>query len=286
MLHEVRIKNNNIRCLQLKKRLYSASSRAVATAPSAPSPSSSSSRALLLHTSAVLNVESARKRQARLTRQKNLAKRAELQKKAAAVRPHVILGTVVGDDAKWAACDLARILVRPEELAPDAAPQRVPLPTASASASSEAEAGAGADETTAPASAEVRVPGALAFGLRAREQRMLFQHLPLLAADMHARREMGAQPRGRARRGDGWEGHADVTDMAAQHGAELARGAAQADALGRVVDLRNANAAGIAFEDRRRIIAAFSGAGRVNDTGRTEVQGACFLLVFSLACLA
>ncbi|KAI0299884.1 hypothetical protein BC826DRAFT_993928 [Russula brevipes] len=66
--------------------------------------------------------------------------------------------------------------------------------------------------------------------------------------------------------------------MTAQHGAELARGAAQADALGRVVDLRNASAAGIAFEDRRRIIAAFSGPGRVNDTGRTEVQAALLTL--------
>jgi hypothetical protein len=70
----------------------------------------------------------ARERRGRLTRQKNLAKREELQKKAAAARPHVILGTIVSNDkeacAKWAACDLAEVLVRPEELAHDAPAQR------------------------------------------------------------------------------------------------------------------------------------------------------------------
>jgi small subunit ribosomal protein S15 len=85
--------------------------------------SASSSMSHSFHTSATLRLESARKRQARLTRQKNLAKREELQKKAAASRPHVVHGTITsrnrdGADAEWAACDLARVLVRPEELAP------------------------------------------------------------------------------------------------------------------------------------------------------------------------
>ena len=41
-----------------------------------------------------------------------------------------------------------------------------------------------------------------------------------------------------------------------------------------LVDLRNANAAGLAFENRKRIIAAFSEPGKPNDTGLPEVQGA------------
>jgi small subunit ribosomal protein S15 len=43
--------------------------------------------------------------------------------------------------------------------------------------------------------------------------------------------------------------------------------------LARIIDLRNANAAGIAYENRRRIIAAFSEGDTPDDTGRPEVQG-------------
>jgi small subunit ribosomal protein S15 len=194
-----------------------------------------------LHTSAVLRAESARKRQARLTKQKNLAKREELQKKAASVRPHVVLGNIAGDDTKWTSCDLASVLVRPEELVPDAPPKTVHLSVAEA---------------------DVHVPPSLAFGICEREQRMLFEHLPLLSADMSTRLDMNAMR------------NVAVEEMAAHHETELAAGVAQANAVAKVVDLRNANAAGIAFENRRRVIAAFSEPGKPNDTGRTEVQGA------------
>lgn len=43
----------------------------------------------------------------------------------------------------------------------------------------------------------------------------------------------------------------------------------------KVVDLRNANAGGIAYENRKRIIVTFSGLENPYDTGRTEVQGVC-----------
>jgi small subunit ribosomal protein S15 len=49
-----------------------------------------------------------------------------------------------------------------------------------------------------------------------------------------------------------------------------------------VVDLCNANAAGIAFENRRRVITAFSEPGKPNHTGRTEVQGAYLPLFLAL----
>ncbi len=217
--------------------------------------SSSSSRAPL-HTTTVLNAESARKRQARLTRQKNLAKREELQKKAAAARPHVVLGTVASNEddsnAKWAACDLAKVLVSPEELSLDTSAQRViTLPTA-----------------VMEKGADVRVPPSLAFGIRQREQRMLFEHLPLLSADMNTRHEMSMM-------GGGGANHHQmgVETMSAYHETQLTAGVAQANAMARVVDLRNANAAGISFENRRRVIEAFSEPGKPNDTGRTEVQG-------------
>ena len=163
-----------------------------------------------------------------------------------------MLGTIAGtDDAKWATCDLAQVLVRPEELAPDAPSQPVALPAAPATATA-----------TATATDAVHVPPSLAFGIREREKRMLFEHLPLLAADMDTRREMNALL------------SVNVEDMAAHHETELAAGVAQANVLAKVVNLRNANAAGIAFENRRRVIAAFSEPGLPNDMGRTEVQGA------------
>jgi len=61
--------------------------------------------------------------------------------------------------------------------------------------------------------------------------------------------------------------------MAAYHAGALAAG------------FRQANAAGIAFENHRGVIDTFSEPGKPNDTGRTEVLGA-YLLFFSLLCSA
>ncbi|KAI0275361.1 mitochondrial ribosomal protein S15 [Gloeopeniophorella convolvens] len=205
----------------------------------------SSSRAASLHTSAVLNIESARKRQARLTRQKNLAKREELQKKAASSRPHVILGTVAGNETKWTSSDLARVLVRPEELAPDAPTDAVRIPKAAS---------------------DIDVPQTLAFGLGEGEQRMLFGHLPLLSADVNTRRELTAMK------------GLQMEEAAAQNETDMAASVAQASQVAKLVDMRNANAQGIAFENRRRVIAEFSEPGKPNDTGRTEVQAALLTL--------
>jgi small subunit ribosomal protein S15 len=155
---------------------------------------------------------------------KNLARRLELAQKAATARPHVVLGTISNTDT-WTSCDLARTLVQPDELA---------------------------------------APLASSFGIRAREQRMLFAHLPLLAADMHTRREMRMS------------GTPKAAEMAAQHERALEAGTRQAESLAKLVDLRNANAAGVAFENRRRVVEAFSEPGKPGDTGRTEVQGASF----------
>ena len=153
-----------------------------------------------------------------------------------------MLGTISSsnsnDDDAWASCDLARVLVRPDE--PTAESIHIP-----------------------EANADVTLPPTLAFGIRAREQRMLFAHLPLLTADMNTRRELHGSS-------------VNAEDMAAHHERALAESVKQANALARVVDLRNANAAGVAFENRRRVVEAFSEPGKPNDTGRTEVQGAVF----------
>ena len=40
----------------------------------------------------------------------------------------------------------------------------------------------------------------------------------------------------------------------------------------KLIDLRNTNAAGLAYENRKRIIVTFSDPSKPNDPGRTEVQ--------------
>jgi small subunit ribosomal protein S15 len=61
----------------------------------------------------------------------------------------------------------------------------------------------------------------------------------------------------------------DAEGMAAIHESELEAGVVQANVMARMVDLRNANAAGVAFENRRRVVEAFSEPGKLNGT---EVQ--------------
>lgn len=94
---------------------------------------------------------------------------------------------------------------------------------------------------------------------------MLFAHLPLLTADMQTRREM---------RISGGTTTKAAAEMTAQHERAREIGRRQAEMVAKLVDLRNANAAGIAFENRRRVVEAFSEPGKPGDTGRTEVQGA------------
>ena len=93
---------------------------------------------------------------------------------------------------------------------------------------------------------------------------MLFAHLPLLAAQMQTRREMRI----------GGTTTKAAAEMTAQHERAREIGRRQAEMVAKLVDLRNANAAGIAFENRRRVVEAFSEPGKPGDTGRTEVQGA------------
>jgi hypothetical protein len=154
-----------------------------------------------------------------------------------------------------------------EELAPDAEPQRIFLPassdgnsnpdTAAATATEPGELGA-AEET------EVQVLPSLAFGMREREKKMVFEHLPMLSADTSTRREMNALCR------------VNAEEVAAHHAGALAAGVRQANVMAALVDLRNANVAGIAFENRRRVIVVFS------EPGRMEVQGTYSPLLFAL----
>ncbi|KAI0045673.1 mitochondrial ribosomal protein S15 [Auriscalpium vulgare] len=226
--------------------------RACFTQGPAAATASSSTRAQL-HTSTALQAESARRRQTRLTKQTNVAKRIEIEQRAAAARPHVVLGTVSGHEDKWASCDLARALVRPDELAGPAA--SAPLD--------------GGVVSLPSAAGDVPLPRALNYGIAEGEQRLLFAHLPVLSADMGVAR-IDSQ--------SGFTLSSQGAKFSAVHDAQMSMEARNARALARLVDLRNANAPGIAYENRRRVVAEFSEPGKPNDTGRPEVQAALLTL--------
>jgi small subunit ribosomal protein S15 len=92
------------------------------------------------------------------------------------------------------------------------------------------------------------------YGVGKVEKEMLFEQLPPLTAEISV-----------IRRAKSWTTslfeEAEKTELT------------KANMLARVIDLRNANAGGIAYENRRRIVAAFSEPGKPGDTGRPEVQG-------------
>jgi small subunit ribosomal protein S15 len=98
------------------------------------------------------------------------------------------------------------------------------------------------------------------------------EHLLFLSADISIRPEMDALRR------------VNAEEMAAHHAATLTAGVRQANAMATLVG----EWAGIAFENRRRVIAPFSEPGKPNHTGTTEVEGAyclLFLLCVSSASL-
>ena len=124
-------------------------------AGSRPIASSSSKRLASLHTS--VKVQQANP----LNLKTNQNIRAERARKAEEGRPHPVLGTRRGDDAKWLNCDLAKILVREEELTTDAEPQPLTL-----------------------SSGVLWMPRLTNYGVGQAEKEILFEHLPPLTAEM------------------------------------------------------------------------------------------------------
>lgn len=101
---------------------------------------------------------------------------------------------------------------------------------------------------------DVEIPSHLNFGIEGgEEKKLLFEVLPALTVE----------------RGIVTFDEDTVERTKAVMGEELQK----ANMFARLTDLRNANAKGLAYENRRRIIAAFSTPQQSNDTGRPEVQG-------------
>ena len=101
---------------------------------------------------------------------------------------------------------------------------------------------------------------------------MLFDDLPHVTAELEkVNRKIETVAMDRRMQSDRlWAGRKEETDDEI-----VDKEVRKANLFAKALDLRNANAAGIAFENRRRIIMAFSTPENPFDTGRTEVQGTC-----------
>ena len=195
----------------------------------------SSSSQSPFHSSAVLQVASFRRRRARAVQKENLAKRAERERLAEARRPHVVVGHRPGDQTKWTNCDLAKVIVTERDLE---ATEVVDYPLGSVTMSKH-----------------------LNYGVGEREKEVLFDTLPQLSA-LHSVASASDHP------------NVSATKLQQQHDEAIPIERFKTRMLARVISLKNANAKGIAFENRRRIVAAFSEPSNPHDPGRPEVQGA------------
>lgn len=204
------------------------------------------------HTSASA-LAGSRKQASGTTRKQNVILQAKRAKEAVADRPSVVLGTRPSEEAvKWPNCDLAKVLVDEEAL--------FSATSSSSPASSSQTASSSTLHVVESSVGEVLIPAQPAFGVAAVEADLLFNELPRISAEA---RNLLPPP----------VGAAVSSDKVQQFERFAEQERRKVENFSKVVDLRNANAAGIAFENRRRIIEAFSTPENPFDPGRAEVQG-------------
>lgn len=179
---------------------------------------------------------STRTRNSQRTLKANLQRREELEQQAQQNRPHVVLGHKAGDEARWLNSDLAKVVISEGDVV------ATPKPSLNSQTGT------------------FQLATYFNYGIGEREKEALFDVLPRLTEEGQV----------------GVKGSAGDARLLAKDYKE----AAQTELVKRVhfarlVDLRNANARGIAYENRRRIVAAFSEPENPTDTGRPEVQGVC-----------
>lgn len=157
---------------------------------------------------------------------------------AEAQRPHVVVGHRPGDEAKWTNCHLAKVLITEKDL----------------------EATEVVDYPLAP----VTVSKHLNYGVGEREKELLFETLPQLSA-LHSVASISSLE---------GEGNASATQLQQRHDEAIPIERFKARMFARLISLKNANAKGVAFENRRRIVSAFSQPSNSYNPGLPEVQGA------------
>ncbi|KAG8826734.1 hypothetical protein FRC17_008129 [Serendipita sp. 399] len=244
------------------------------------------------HTSASTN-ESARKQKARLRKQEQRDKRAEKARLAEQNKPHPALGYAPGKEDVWKKSELYSIILKPQDLS------RLPIPKVEIEMTEEKVVERdeyGREITTLTSSSttpkttgrmvphifnerplvtQFDLPEIFNFGVDEAGQTALFTKLADLRTIDKALEPLNTnliRREGRKGEEDEEEGHNQYQQLSE---ATLSK---REDGLrywtARALDLRNANAAGIAMENRSRIVTAFSGPERPFNPGRAEVQAA------------
>ncbi|CEL56072.1 30S ribosomal protein S15 OS=Halothermothrix orenii (strain H 168 / OCM 544 / DSM 9562) GN=rpsO PE=3 SV=1 [Rhizoctonia solani AG-1 IB] len=191
------------------------------------------------HLTSQLN-ESYKSRKARAAKRKNIETQLKKKQGASTARPNPVLGhsnTPEGHKL-WENSDLCKILLTETKIL-EAKAQNLPV-----------------------VSSTIPFPRNLNFGIKSQEKELVFQTLPEVAA------QQSFYQATKAPYDAGLSAHVHALQQAES------QAAISAIHLARLTDLRNASAAGIAVENRRRCIEAFSPPGKPNDTGRPEVQAA------------
>lgn len=199
--------------------------------------STSTAHTASLHTTAVLDAQS-RRAKARARGKVNAERRREVQEHALVNRPHIVLGHKPGDEAKWENCDLAQVVVSVEGTKPSATPP---------------------SQFDDP---DVQ-PKYYNFGIGEQEKELLFKTLPKLTIEgvMTVRKQRSPSV------------NTEAQIAAREFDSASLDEKKKMAMLRRLVDLANADAKGIAYENRQRIVAEFSTPANLTDTGRPEVQG-------------
>lgn len=229
------------------------------------STSSSSQQASSFHSSAVAH-EKKKKMVARLKKKANLARRHEAQEQLRATAPDTIRGYGPNNQNLWYESELRKILLYPEEVYEGKAglkgmlaslpnpedevlgPKGIKSDDIVAPTSSDSDSSS--SQTTA-ASSSSTPPIYFNFAMTPEDGDFLFKALPeanitLKTATSQSNHQADIMPQ---------------VQSTEQHKAEATR---------RILDLANANARGIRFENTRRIIRRF---GQGEGSGRCEVQG-------------
>lgn len=246
-----------------------------------------------IHTSAAVR-ESARKQASRLKKRDQRDKRFEKERQTELNKPHPALGYSPGNEELWTKSKLRSVLITQEDL------DLLPVKKLKAMMEKEMEekrdeegyAEVNLEENTTnlvetgktvptlvngrPVMSSKELPTILNFGVDERERQLLFEDLPYVRRLGRAFKRAAQVPEDVIAEGFWSSGKSTSTtetdgEYDAEYDAEYEAGLQSW--VGRVLDLKNSNAAGLAFANKRRIVAAF-GTNGLKDTGRIEVEGA------------
>lgn len=252
------------------------------------------------HTAAILHVA----RHAASSKKENLARTRERRNREYQDKPSFVLGTCTSvEDDVWKKCDLAQCLVNPHNLnGPPALPSP---PDTNPYSLSTLPSVLTETMTTSEGELSVTIPKNTNYGIDTPEKQMLFQELPSLTAvssftvsESHFRAAFDAVSDETSHKSSGLGlglglGSGSDTSSASSSASATGKGEQmqklaeeswkkekmKADAFAKMVDLHNANARGITYENRRRIVLQFSGPENSFDPGRAEVQGEIVFLI-------